>query len=472
MIYFLFLILFSTLSAQDQLLIQNITVINLGNGTNYIADILIENGRFSQISQTNPIELPAKVMIIDGRGKYILPGLWDMHTHLDDPEMWPLNLKQNEKEDLMKLLIINGVTNVRDMGGNTEQLAEWRRNIQSKRIIGPRIFFSGSILDGNPPSWPGSLVIESKDDAIEAISNLKRNGADLIKIYSSLSEANFKYVMDYAKERNMIVSGHLPMAVRIEDASNAGLKSIEHMTGLLYSSSTKREQFFQHIKEAVNGPAKDWASYMGTNPEVVSSFDEKACIEILKLFVKNKTWQVPTLRTLWGLAHANEANLATDERIRLHSKVYQRYWNQAHQRLANNPATVDAYRAQLKLMMHVVKLMSDYGVPILAGTDISALPYAFAGYTLHDELALLVESGLSPLQALRTATVNPASYFEKEDELGRIKEDYIADFILLNANPLDNIRHTEQIYGVYSNKRFYSRSDLDALLNQIKIKYK
>ncbi len=294
------------------------------------------------------------VRTVDGTGKFVIPGLWDMHTHIPDDKIG--------RNAYLPLFVANGVTGIRIMEGSPE-LYRWRDAVARGTLFGPRMIVASEIIDGPNTFLPDVVVVHTPAEARKAVRQAKRQGADFVKVYDNLSRESYFAVISEARRVHLPVEGHLPAAITAEEASNAGQKSIEHAMGI-----------------ASAGPA------------------------LYALFRKNR------------------------KRIFANEKEF-------------------------------IGAMAKAGVGMLAGTD-NGNPFCFPGFSLHDELALLVESRLTPLQALQAATINPRKF---------LNVDATGDFVILDANPLEDIHNTKKIYAVVMRGQFLDRKELDFLLAKIEV---
>jgi hypothetical protein len=233
--------------------------------------------------------------VISATGKFLMPGLWDMDFHLDDPEMWPTNVSRENKELIFPLLIANGVTGLRDMAGSLEQLQQWKQKIALDQILGPRIVAAGSFVDGLLARWPGSLSVSSGAEARTAVRALRRRGADFIKVYSGLPRPVFFALADEAKKLGMDFVGHAQDLVSAAEVSDAGQKSMEHLDGIMFACSTEEAAFRKEIARGYEERRETIDLLVRGNPRVLNTYSQEKCAALFSRFVRNGTWQVPTL---------------------------------------------------------------------------------------------------------------------------------------------------------------------------------
>ena len=389
--------------------------------------------------------------VIDAKGKYLIPGLWDFHVHTGQRDIY------------LPLYVANGITGVRDMGGDLEeptgyssaryvQLSQWREAIEDGTLIGPRMVLAGDQIDGYP--WPGNVTVTNAQEGREAVAALQRIGVDFIKVKSGLSRASYFAIADEAKRRGMVLAGHVPISVRVVEASAAGQKSVEHLNGIALASSASETQFMGELASAFE--ARDRDRYNRVEAQVEASFDVCAAETLFATLVKNATWQVPTLvelrRSALGFSADDPNWKYMPEKLRVEWR------KEGGMREGLGP------QQHFAATLHLTKAMHDAGVPFIAGTD-SANASLVPGFSLHQELTLFVAAGFTPMEALQSATLNPARYLGRDQDLGTIEVGKIADLVLLDANPLDDIANTQRIRAVVVNGRFLDRTALDLMLH-------
>jgi imidazolonepropionase-like amidohydrolase len=388
-----------------------------------------------------------QVVRIDGKGKFLIPGLWDMHVHMVFGDWFPQG-----KQITLPLLIANGITGVRDMGSELEVLEQWRKEITAGTLIGPRMWISGPMLDGPQPRFPSSIAIATAQDGRGAVDDLKRRGADFIKLQSLLPREAVFAIADEARKQRISFVGHVPDSVRASEASNAGQKSFEHLIGIFEGSSPLEDDFLK-------GPK--------TETRFLSTYDPARASALFALLAKNQTWQCPTLVWERGGNLIDQTDFASDARARYvpaswKAVTWKRFTDQIeHEFNTDDRATRTRF---VEKELEVVNRMHRAGVPFLAGTDTPAGVYVFPGFSLHEELQRFVAAGFTPMEALQTATRNPARFLGMENRLGTIEQGKLADLVLLNANPLDDIHNTQAIAAVIVDGRYLSRADLDQML--------
>src|SRR5579864_7165012 len=431
------------------LIIHDVTVIDAtGAPAKPHQTVIVRDGRIDAIDSSGGGfggKLPGTH--VDGTGKFLIPGLWDMHVHIVFGDWFP-----HGKEVTLPLFIANGITGVRDMGGELEVLQQWRKEINAGTLIGPRMVISGPMLDGPQPRFPSSLAITTPDDGRRAVDDLKQRGVDFIKLQSLIPREAVFAVAEEARKQGISFVGHVPDSVRASEASNAGQKSFEHLIGIFEGSSPLEDQFIRGTK---------------TEGQFLSTYDPNRAEALFALLAKNHTWQCPTLVWERGGNLLDQTDFAHDSRARYapaywKDVTWKRFTDQIeHDFNTDDLATRKRFVAK---ELEVVNAMHKAGIPFLAGTDTPPGVYIFPGFSLHEELQRFVAAGFTPLEALQTATLNPAHFFGIEDNLGTIEKGKLADLVLLGANPLQDIANTQKIAALIVDGHFYSGKDLDKIL--------
>jgi imidazolonepropionase-like amidohydrolase len=441
-------------SARDAktLAITHVTVIDVRGGPpEPDMTVTVHGGRIAAIKKSSPT-LPKETQVVDGHSKFLIPGLWDMHVHTNFGDWLP-----GGKELILPLFVANGVTGVRDMGGDLQLLKEWRTQIDAGTIVGPRMVISGPMIDGAPPHFPASVPVTTAAGGRKAVDDLKLGGADFIKVQSYIRRDAYFAVADESKKQGMTFVGHVPDAIRASEASNAGQKSIEHYTGIFEGCSTIEDELLRGPK----GPRR-----------VVETYSAPKCAALVALLAKNGTWQVPTLYWERGQWLIDDLDLSQSPGAKyaaasLRNSTYKKFIASILKEMDTDPV---AYRRQFVAMeLEMTLAMHRAGVPLMAGTDTAAGVYVIPGFSLHQELELFVKAGLTPMEALQTATLNPAKFLGRTRDVGTVEEGKLADLVLLDANPLDDIRNTQKISGVVLGGQYFSRADLDGILKKVEI---
>jgi len=413
--------------------------------------VVIEGTLIRSVGPSSSTKPPQNARIIDCTGLFLIPGLWDMHVHLEFGDWFP-----HAKEISLPLFIANGVTGVRDMGSELETVQGWRTEINAGKLVGPRIFTSGPMLDGPKPRFPSSIAISTPEDGSRAVRDLKTRGADFIKLQSLIPRDAVFAIADEAKKRHIPFEGHVPDSVRAREMSEAGMKSFEHLIGIFEGSSPAEDDFLKGNK---------------TEARFLETYDPERAEKLAATLAKNHTWQCPTLVWERGGNLIDVADFSKDIRAKYvpaawKIKTWKRFTDEITQGYGDDNLAVR--KRFLEKELEVVHLLHKKGVPFLAGTDTPPGVYIFPGFSLHEELQRFVAAGFTPLEALQTATINPAEFFGIADRLGSIESGKLADLVLLRANPLADIANTQKIAAVIANGRYFSANDLQNLLIQVK----
>jgi imidazolonepropionase-like amidohydrolase len=424
--------------------------------------VIISGNRIAAIGKTGTIKIPSPAQVVEARGKFLIPGLWDMHVH---------TLFTSYPQKFFPLLIANGVVGVRDMGSpfGLAEIRQLKRDILEGRTLGPHIVAAGPIVDGPNPIWPFSLVVKDEIEAQRAVDRLKQEGADFVKVYNLLPRDAYFAIAEESKRQDIPFAGHTPVSVSVNEASDAGQKSVEHLSGVLLACSNRQVELANQRREALtklDGRAAFTEVIRNQGRILLDTYDKRKAAALFIKFAKNKTWQVPTLTVLRAFAFIDDSHFTNDSRMKYVSQFTRRTWDPMNDfRLKQRSADdITVTRLTYLKQTEIVREMHGAGVRFLAGTDLSN-PYIFAGFSLHDELALLVEAGLTPMEALQSATRNPADYLGLLQDQGTVETGKIADLVLLEADPLKNIANSGRIAGVVLGGRFLSKPDLQKLLD-------
>ena len=432
---------------QKRVILTHVTVVDVVTGSEQRnTSVVIEGSRIKSVGAGLPARAGAR--IIDANGKYLIPGLWDMHVHTTFGDWFP-----GARDIALPLFIANGVTGVRDMGGDLQTLQKWREHIRNGRLIGPRMFIAGPMLDGAPLPYPASVPIKNAKEAREWVDKLKARGSNFIKIQSLIPRDAYFAVADEAKKRGIAFVGHVPNAVRASEASDAGQKSIEHLTGIFEGCSDNEDRLIRGLPK--------------TRHILLQTYNSARAKALISKLSTNGTWQVPTLvteRVQWTPEDQNK-------RVQSFARYVPRYWQRHTWQMVldeinkgNANDDLKVRRTFFKAELDIVNKMHHAGVPLLSGTDTAPGPWVLPGFSIHDELSLLVKAGLTPIEALRTATLNPAKFLGIADQFGTIDIGKVADMVLLDADPIANIESTRKIAAVFANGRLLDRVKLDKIL--------
>jgi hypothetical protein len=417
--------------------------------------VVIDKGRIAELGHVGTVVVPQLARVLDCSGKFLIPGLWDMHVHWYDEQSLPL-------------FTVNGVTGVRVMFGFPLHL-DWQRKLAEGKLLGPRLVIAGPVVDGVPPVWPDSIRASNELEGRQAVRNIRKAGYDWVKVYHLLSRSAYFCIADEAKRQGLPFGGHVPISVSAGEASDAGQKTIEHLQGVALACCSREADLRRDMKALVErGNIPDLALSLRFEVAATDSYDEEKAALLFARFVRNGTWHVPTLAVRQSHARLQETDSTRGDRMRYMPTSLRARWESRRRATFKKlgPEEFTNFKRSFRADLELVKAMRRAGVGILAGTDAGALD-CFPGFSLHDELALLVQAGLTPMEALQSATRDPARCLGRSNDLGTIEQGKLADLLLLDANPLDDIRNTTKIAAVIANGRLLTRTALDQNLKQI-----
>lgn len=418
--------------------------------------IVVSGSRIVAVSPTGSISLDAHVRQISGRGRYLIPGLWDMHTHVAEfGSLW------------LPVMLANGITGIRNMHAVslvlTKRLAA---DTASGELPGPRIVANGQLIDGAGSAWPTAIIVRDATEARGTVDMLFAQGVDFLKVYSLLSRDSYFAIADEAKRAGIPFAGHVPQALSALDASNAGQSSIEHLDGVLMAAAVDEREIRDRYADASLAWRNPTTATQGrsamalVNRDLVEHFDESKASVLFAAFVRNDTYQTPTLVTHYTNIHRAEPDFTRSPALEYVPVSVRAPWLAL---ASPNEELRLSQEAQFKKYLEVVLAMDRAGVPLLAGTDTGGA-FIIPGDSLHRELELMVGAGLSPMKALQSATSAPARFLHEEEEGGTIEVGKRADLVLLDGNPLSDISNTRNIRAVIKNGRLFDRKELDMLL--------
>ena len=419
--------------------------------------ILVSGNRITYAGHAASATIPAKATVIDGRGKFLIPGLWDMHVHA---------FVHTFSDFAGPLMIANGVTGARDVGYYVDTTLRWKADIAAGREIGPRLVV-GVRVDGPVTKARFVAVAVTEEDGVRAVDTLskKRDGtrrADFIMTYSWVPRAAYFGIARETKKVGVPFAGPVPYSVSMVEASNAGQRSIEHEDDLMRACTSKDSLLRARSADTTTFSAGSLALMHDQAETIRKSYDPVACRNVVATLARNHTWVTPTLVSYQPYAHAFDSASTHPERVKYVPGVVHAGW--MHRASFLSPA--DSIIIRSFFSFDRTRDLRDAGVRLLAGTD---MPQAFVypGFSLHDELELLVRSGLTPLEALRSATYNPAEFLGALDSLGTITRGKVADLVLLDGDPLTDIRNTRRISLVIANGRVFDAAALKQLLKHV-----
>ena len=463
--------IFSSAAApQKSLAINHVTVIDTSGGPPLPDQtVIIFADRISAVAKSGSVQVPKDAQLIDGRSKFLIPGLWDMHTHIAGISANP----RWSKDTLIPLLVANGITGIRDMGGDLDALEAWRAQIKRGSLIGPQMVAAGPMLLPSRPAGaaaapldPAILRVGSPEESRKAVDDLQRRGADFVKIIEA-SRENYFAIAEEARKDKIPFVGHIPSEVTATEASNAGQKSIEHIiySSLAFDCSSKGDELRQKRREAQS--KQNEQADASITDEVNRTFSEERAAALWQTFKKNGTWVTPTLFSIWVNAHRLDDS-PDDPQLAYLPPALRKEWAPAKNPTHDDRDTAAWWTRQFENDRKLAREMHRAGVRLLAGSD-SLDRYDFVGTSLHRELQMFVDAGLTPLEALQTATINPAEFLGNAAS-GQIAKGYRADLVLLESDPTQEVANTTKIAAVVLGGKFVGRSELDALLAEARAK--
>lgn len=429
--------------------IKHVTVIDTETGKETTDQtVLVSGGKIADIANSKDLVPPGNAQIVDGSGKYLIPGLWDMHVH------------RTEYESVYPIYLANGVTGVREMSG-PEDANKFRADLAKRRIDTPRLYLASPIIDGYPPRWPDEIAVRNADEARAVVKEQKKNGADFIKVYDRLSRESYYAIIEEAQRQHIPVVGHVPFVISAWEASAAGQKSIEHVHAVPLACSSREGE----LRQRLVGSPNSWKLWNAIYMEAYQTYDDAKCQRLVSTFKQNGTWLVPTLVVFRSAAFSNDPQFRNDDRLRYFSGQMRTWLESAFvaQRGTFEAADWALERQLFNRRLALFGSLFRAGAPLLAGTD-TPNPFVFPGFGLHDELALLVEGGVTPLGALQAATRNPALFLGIADKFGSVAPGKVADLVLLDADPLQDIHNTTKISEVFLSGKEFNRAALNELL--------
>ena len=446
-------------------LIRNVAIVDVEAGVlRDDQNVVVLDGRIASVGSAETAQVQESLVVIDGIGKYLMPGLWDMHTH---------SLKVSSHYH-HPLFIANGVTGVREMYGCMaepdsflaclDDLQRWNNALRDKSGLSPRYVLRSSFQinggDGVPDRMPEFFKARDPQEARELVTFYAEAGVDSLKTYSNLLPAAYRALADAAREHGIMLAGHRPVRVSLEEMLAAGQDSIEHPRLFLFECYKDAAAY-----RALPDPLGAYTTEM--RARFIDEHDAERCASLMDAMAKSDTWWTPTMLVLKMSAFAGDQTFRDDPRRKYIPYVFEKaMWMPDADRAAANATdesgrNVDASMYETALR-HVGQAHTA-GIRILAGTD-AGDTYVFPGFSIHDELVELVSAGLTPADALRSATIDAALFSGKETDFGSIDVGKVADMILLNADPLADIRNTQQIGGLFFNGQYFDRAALDGLL--------
>jgi len=455
---------------ENAICIQNITTIDAEKGLKANQTVVISEGKIIKIATTSELKLSSENEILDGSGKYLIPGLWDAHVHYAYiEELAPY---------MSDLFLAYGITSLRDTGGEIMFMRKWKEESEKNPTSTPRLMIAGPLLDGMPNVYDGSSPdrpplshgLADVKDVNEYIDYLDSLGVDFLKAYEMLRPEQFLALLAKAKEKGLKVTGHVPLSMDAITASNAGLHSMEHLRNLemVFAKNPdellkKRVDYLRRGMDLQGGDLRSTIHRAQRMPSIKNS-DPQNEAEVIRVLAKNQTVQIPTLALTRTATFRNFTERHWQQSYDYMPDSIEVLWRASMDQILKAPRNADR-ETYADWMVETVGKLHAAGVPIMAGTD-TPIGFLTPGLSLHEELKIYVDAGMTPLEALASATTTPAKWFDMENELGLIKEGMLADLLILDANPLDDIRNTREINSVIKAGALTDRARLISNLKQ------
>jgi len=438
------------------LIIRNASIIDIASGEITEDQMIgIAGDTIQWIRSMEDDGLVASAKSFDARGGFVMPGLWDMHVHFRGGDtLIP------ENKNLLPLFLAYGVTTVRDAGGDiTPAVMDWKQQIAGGNLAGPTIFTSGPKLDGERPGWPGSIPVVEPGDVARALDSLESLGVDYVKMYDgSLSAQRYYDLIAEADARGLKTTGHMPMSASILEGIERGLDGTEHLYYVLKACSP----FADSLTAAGMG--------YGMLPIITETYDPELADSVYGIMADRDVYVTPTMHIGETLAQLAAVDHSEDEMLAYIGPgiqgTYQGRLRSAIRAAETGNTSRADFVARTKTML---KPMYDAGVPIVAGSDCGPFnSFVYPGLSIHQELQLFVDAGLSPREALETATRTGPVFFGRTDDYGAVAPGKVADLLILERNPLEDIANSRSIQAVVKAGTLRDQPDLDVLLEGIR----
>jgi imidazolonepropionase-like amidohydrolase len=461
LVFLLFLPVAGSRLGAQRLTIANATVVDVANGTLHRGTTIVIDG--NRIASVGPSPTPTRSggRVVDAKGMYVIPGLWDMHTHAYFG--WTRDFGDTY---VLPLFIANGVTGIRDMGSDLDAILRARTEVAQHRLVGPRMVVSGPMLDGPKVTFAASMAIATPDDGRKAVDTLQKRGVDFIKIQSGVPREAYAAIADEAKKLGIAFEGHVPDAIRASEAVAAGQRTFEHLIGIFEASTPDEDAFLKRRY----GAGKD-SSANKSLAAFLDRYDAAREASIVQLLATNTVWQCPTLFWERGQWLVDVIDYTKDPDIAYTPRTWIAKRFPASRKSIVESMDTDPLGVRRRFVDHeleIVRRLHAAGVPFLAGTDTPAGVDVTPGISLHLELQRFVAAGFTPLEALQTATINPARFLGKSSDFGAVESGHVADLVILRANPLEDIANTRSIAGVVADGRYWSRAEIEGLRARVK----
>jgi imidazolonepropionase-like amidohydrolase len=434
------------LPAWSQYCLSHINIVDVAHG-GVLSDqtVCITGGLIASISSSPP----PSGQVYDCRDKFLIPGLWDMHIHDGGDD-------SSNRYEYVPLFLANGVTGIRDMWGSADML-RLKADIAEGKFLGPRMVVGSPIIEGDKPFFGGSLHATSEALGRFLVDSLSNAGYDFIKVYSLIRDTVYLSIADECRKKGIPLEGHLPIEIGLEQALDAGQRSFEHnfcinryLTGREASSIVWAHQYLDTVRST-----RDAQFMVHTEPLGVSLADFHISPTVLQKMISARAAVVPTLTLAQGRGIGGAYMASHTRGLEYFTAGTVAYWTR------QTPAFPKDF---IQTFGEAAKFLADKGVLILAGTDVNN-PFCMPGFGLQQELVNLHEAGLTNLQVLQAATLNPARFLYKESSLGTVSVGKVADLLVLDDNPLADISNTQKIFAVIANGHYISKEDIQKMLS-------
>ncbi|QSX76997.1 amidohydrolase family protein [Agrilutibacter solisilvae] len=444
--------------AMVELAIVDTTVVDVRSGALLAhRDVSVDHGRIVAIE---PAGAASARRTVDGAGRFLIPGLWDMHVHFGGGEALV-----DENRDLLPLYVAHGVTTVRDAAGDLSgHVLQWRDQIARGELQGPTLYTSGPKIEGKGSIWPGDLEVANQAELDAALDQLQALHVDFVKITdNALPTPLFEAALRGARRRGMVTSAHIPMSLSLDAVAADGLGSIEHMGYALKSGSPREDEISARSADGT-------LAYRDALTLAADTFDETRALAAYRRLAAHGTAITPTLYGSRVTAYLDQVDHRGDDFLAYIGPGLKATYNWRVERAARDDAAAIAARHRVyERSASLLPLLQRAGVTVLIGTDVGFLnSYNYPGIGLHDEMREYVRYGLTPLQTLQSATLRNAGFLGHGDESGEIAVGKVADLVLLDADPLQDIEATRRIQAVVLKGDYLDRAALDALLEQVR----
>lgn len=446
-------------SQKADLILKDIAIVDvLHNRIQAHQTVVIGNGIILEVGKSDIGKKYNSRQSIFSTGKYIMPSLWDMHVHFGGDTL------REENKWLLPLFIAMGVTTVRDCAGDiNDDVLKWKKEIAENTLVGPTIFTSGPKLEGPKSIWPGDLEIANATEMNLALDSLQKLKVDFIKITdNALDPALFVSSIKASRKRGWKVSGHAPVQYTLNELSDAGLSTVEHL-GYMLRAASKEEERITALRKEGKLSAKD------ATTQLMQTIDSATAIRKFKLLAANGTAVVPTMNGSHITAYLDQDNHQHDDYLKYLGPALKRTYAWRVDRASKDDAVAIVARHQnFEAAAQLIPWLYQAGVPFLAGTDAGYLnSFNYPGIGLHYELAMMVHYGLPIHEALKASVINGPAFFNQSKDFGAVEKNKIADLLILDANPLIDIHNTQNIFAVIRKGTYLNRTTIDNMLSMV-----